>query len=523
MNATQPNSLCEAVGATGDSPRDPAGRAVPTGTSPRDPPGRSGEANAASAAHDSTAALTPVTLTAEQTRKLDALAEDMRRKAEARARNSERNERSARETGIPLSVIDLDVVQFAMIAGFVGDRDNLECSPARRRSSPPSMLRAMLLGDGAANGEQHRAGKPNYERVPSYYVIADDAHRADETARTAALHAHVGERCAEFSRAMRVAILRETDELARNDVILERADLIDIDAFRATCERTLDFYVDEMMDAVDDADRVSIAHQLRAVKTALVAFLPIHEYATIARSLHRRLSRDDDVTPNGPQRPLGSINIAKLALTTIDRWLLRREDDDDDDYKEEGDDGGALDDVERLRLSTIVAQYTRDPQLVPFSMRRLIRRCCTPLIFFVHAREIIDRAIVGPYRHDPVGFLYDANYYVLNDVVDSVRLWTLDADATSLTEHLRDGLYHYYRRAFRAAFLRRCVRVSVRAWSGAETQSIGAARTPAAKPIGRQASAAKPIDRWRVVLQSLVWMLDGTAEDRPLRPDGRSA
>lgn len=390
-------------------------------------------------------------LSDEQLSKLQKLENEMIAKNERTEKNAERNKRTSLRTGIPLSVVDTDVVQMGIFLGLFNDRSYIE-NDARSSTEQqrPKNLITSIFNAATGAAVSGKATTTRDDRVPAHFTrhasAANDSaetHRRLVSDRCDAFSQFVAKRIGEHLTTLRDVVAIGYDEsIAGNATNVEefRRCVADARESLMICARELATRDDDDDDDHDDCARlgtVSIPNQLRALRRVALATLPIGEYLRALKSEWTASSSSSD-DAKGVAIP--------LLYDDVDRILLLQP----------GFARARPDDSQLLAVhqACVIDRYVRDPSLHRFDATVFARRVCTPALIFFDVRHVVEISLTGPYNHESICYVDYDNYYLLDDVMPAkdgryVRVWVRDASARRFATDLGYALRRYCARTLR--------------------------------------------------------------------------
>lgn len=386
-----------------------------------------------------TTTTTTMELTKEQKDKLAKLELEMSRKKEYEEKNRAKNIATSKRTGIPVDVVDIDVVRYGIVLGLIRSKDALE---GISESSERFRLLDMFFNDdgdfdffggkrGGCNPKQ-KMSQIDYSVVPAYYARA--SQRVSEEEKIQYHRQFVQLECEKFDGF--VADNLRNDLKSINDHVSVTLERLTIDSFVSNVKETIEV----VMESLEDEDDQELWDQLTVLRNSLLGPLTVCEYKTLVVD-HVNVLRKYKKKHRKILNHLSSID-AKLSLYS--GFATRR------------DQPGASN-VFRVRRELEIRNHLKDPELKPFSIDYVINQCNVPSMLFVPVQEILEKGLIGPYRNNPIGWLAqtgDYAFYILKDIVppQGIRLWVMDTHLALVSEKLRAEVSKYCVKLFRVYY-----------------------------------------------------------------------
>lgn len=343
-------------------------------------------------------------LTPEQETKLKKLELEMEAKKKYEETSLDRRLAISKRTGVPVNLVDTDVVKIGSLLGLIKNIANREGSTD---TEPDVSLLDLLL-----NGFGDSATSYDYSKIPPYYSFAPLKH--SEADRLCYHQNFVKEACSEYCRFV--------DELLENECKLIEP-YLSLSLQDKTIEQfieTVTENMDALMEMLLEEDSQECWTRLTLLRGALLGPLSICNYKTlVSNQVVQLLTRYDQ-----------SVVFQTLSPTETLLTLFP------------GFNPNAAFDTERVQNSLTIRAYTRNPELVCFDFASIKKECCTPSLLLVSIGYILTRGIVGPYQNNPIGFA-NRRYYILKGITGGVRIWVHDKNLELFSKELRDAMVGY--------------------------------------------------------------------------------
>jgi len=358
-------------------------------------------------------------LTVEQIEKLRKLDEEMKRRIERKEKNRITHEASSLATGIPINIVDMDVIKIGTLLGIIKKKSILE----GKEPNTGSLLN-ILLGSGNDFNIDRSNIPVGFKNAPDIYSEADKISHHQE---------YVQKQCEYFSNMTMQMITQEIKNISKCFAFnLETATL---ENFKTSCYDTVDTILDEICDDDDD----ELWNSLKITRNALLGVVNICEYKKILNHNIIRLTN----AGKSYTRILKNLSVNDVRLILCRKSLTQIK--------------GPLtyEDSNRLIREIEIRSYMKPPELKVFNFNDIIKHCCIPSLMCVPLNIVIEHGLVGPYRNNSIGYLMlDSkspwSFYNLKCInEDGSRLWVLDNKLWMFTENMITALTTYMIKIFR--------------------------------------------------------------------------
>jgi hypothetical protein len=367
-------------------------------------------------------------LTAEQKEKLRKLDEEMQRKKEHDEKNRTRREASSKATGIPMDIVDMDVIKVGTLLGLIKKKSILE---GKEPDTTVSFLNMFLGGEDEFKIDRSNIPS-NFRNAPTIVTEADKINYHQQ---------YVQQQCQHLSSITMELIKQEMTNI--NSYISVNLESNTIDNLKTACVETLDVLLEELCEDGEDDDE--LWSTLSVVRNALLGAIDVCEYKKILNK-HIVMLRK---AGKAHARILGHLSVNDVRLSLYKGCLTQTK--------------GPLTQEDSMRLSREIELrcYMKPPELKPFDFDDIVRHCCIPSLVCVPVDEVIERGLVGPYRNNPIGYLNLGgaknttpwSFYNLKSInPDGVRLWVLDNTLWVLTDNMISTMTAYMIKNFRTFY-----------------------------------------------------------------------
>lgn len=365
-------------------------------------------------------------LTAEQKEKLHKLDEEMKRKKEHDEKSRTRREASSKATGIPVDIVDMDVIKVGTLLGLIKKKSILE---GKEPDTTGSLLKMFLGGEDEFKIDRSKIPQ-NFRNAP---IIATEADKISYHQQ------YVQQQCQHLSVITMSLIKQEMSNI--NSHISVNLESNTIDNFKTVCVETIDVLLEELCEEDDDDELWST---LSIVRNALLGVVDICEYKKLLNE-HIVMLRK---AGKAHARILGHLSINDVRLSLYRGCLTQTK--------------GPLTPEDSIRLSREIELrcYMKPPELKPFNFDDIVRHCCIPSLVCVPVDEVVEKGLIGPYRNNSIGYLNLGrnkntpwSFYNLKSInPDGVRLWVLDHTLWVFTDNMISTMTAYMVKIFRTFY-----------------------------------------------------------------------
>ena len=366
-------------------------------------------------------------LTAEQKEKLRKLDEEMKRKKEHDDKSRTRREASSKATGIPVDIVDLDVIKIGTLLGLIKKKSILE---GKEPDTTGSLLNLFLGGEDEF--------KIDRSKIPQNFRNA--LTLATEADKISYHQQFVQQQCQHLSAITMSLIKQEMTNITSH--ISVNLESNTIDNLKTACVETIDVLLDELCEDGEDDDE--LWSTLSTVRNALLGVVDICEYKKILNE-HIVMLRK---AGKAHSRILGHLSVNDVRLSLYRGCLTQTK--------------GPLtpEDSNRLSREVVLRCYMKPPELRPFDFDDIVRHCCIPSLVCIPVDEVIEHGLVGPYRNNSIGYLnvkdkssMPWSFYNLKSInPDGARLWVLDNKLWVLTDNMISTMTAYMIKIFRTFY-----------------------------------------------------------------------
>jgi hypothetical protein len=368
------------------------------------------------------------TLTDEQKEKIRKLDEEIKAKQEYENKNRPRKEESSKATGIPINMVDMDVVKIGILLGLIK-------KPSQRDTKNTNTLLNLILGTDT-DTDTYKIDKTQF---PSHYRNAPKC--VGESEKTQYIEKCVQTQSTVYSSVVNTIIKKGLAEIRKYmHINLQKWSLPD---FVLVVQEMLEVILEDLLEN-DDEEIWQIFNTLRKV---LLGPLNICQYKSMAVQSITRLREAKKTHSSIIQ-----------ALSTVEKRLILYPSClsiDTNSFNEQ--------DAEQLKTELFLRNYNADPELKPFNINTIVFQCCTPLLLFVPINIVLENSILNPYMNNAIGYLKLSDeignpwsFFVLDKIIDGkIRLWVLDTQLLYFIRNLKNKVMPYLTELFKI-FYKEC-------------------------------------------------------------------
>lgn len=365
-----------------------------------------------------------MSLTHEQKEKLQKLEKEIKLKREYEIKSLPRKEASSKATGIPIDIIDMDVIKIGTILGLIKKKSVLE---GKEPNTTNSLLDLFIGSDDDT--------KIDYSNIPPHY--RNTQQKVSELEKIQYHQQFVQQQCTYFSEISMNTIKTQLN-LIKKYISINLEELT-ISNFVTIVTDNMDVIFDELIES-DDSELWTILSTLR---NSLLGPLNVCEYKKIIADQIVILRKHNKSHKN----ILNHLSLIEARLILYPGGL-----------NTQTGPGGPLCDSDFTKLMNELQfrTYTKNPKLEPFDVEDILRHCCTPSLLNLPLEVVVKISLLGPYMNNSIGYLNNLlnntpltgtpssrhvagsgpqgatavdpwSFYVLSGInSDGSRLWVLD-------------------------------------------------------------------------------------------------
>lgn len=362
-------------------------------------------------------------LTDEQRERLRKLDEEM----ENRKKNQAKREETSKKMGIPIDVVDMDVIKIGIMLGLIKKRSpNGTCDTGR------SPILDLILGENT--------DALDTSLVPRYYNTSP--RTVSETSKIQHQQNHVQKQAELFSQLTTNSIKLSIEKIRK--CVYFNIETWTVENFKNGCLDAMDAIIDNIIEDEDvgSDDGSEEWESLKVIRNCLFGFVNICEYRQILKDQILKLS----ASRQSHMKIIQNLSLLDRRLSLYSNSLTCS----NETFVEE--------DATRLLLELKMRAYTKNPILKPFNFNEFVQDCCTPALLCVPIDVVLNINLIGPYMNNSIGFLASSTnqhhtFYVLDKILpNGIRLWVMDIDLIQFCESLIKEFVLYLVKIFRTFY-----------------------------------------------------------------------
>jgi len=368
-----------------------------------------------------------LSLTHEQKEKLQKLEKEIQLKHEYEIKSLPRKEASSKATGIPIDIIDMDVIKIGILLGLIKKKSILEGKEANTTSS----LLDLFIGS------DDKTKNIDYSNIPPHY--RNTQQKVSESEKIEYHQQFVQQQCNYFSEITMNTIKTQLNLIQK--YILINLEELTISNFVTIVTDNMDVVFEELLESGD----LELWTVLSVLRNSLLGPLNICEYKKIIVD-QIVILRKHNKTHKNILNHLSLIE-ARLILYPSGLNILN----------------GPLcnNDFTKLINELQFRTYTKNPKLQPFDVEDILKHCCTPSLLNLPLDIVVKISLLNPYMNNSIGYLNNlpksqGSFYVLSSInSDGSRLWVLDYKIKTFSMIFIKSVTQYLIKIFRT-FYKEC-------------------------------------------------------------------
>lgn len=386
-----------------------------------------------------------LSLTNEQKEKLQKLEEEIELKRKYEIKSLPRKEASSKATGIPIDIIDMDVIKIGTLLGLIKKKSILE---GKEPNTTNSLLNLFI-------GSDSESTNIDYSKIPPHY--RNTQQKVSESEKIQYHQEFVQQQCTYFSEITMHTIKTQL-ALIQNHISINLEELT-ISNFITVVKDNMEVIFDELIEN-EDSELWTI---LSILRNSLLGPLNVCEYKKIIadqivilrkhNKSHKNILHHLSLIEARLILYPGGLNIIKGPLCDSDSAKL----------------------INELQFRT----YTKNPKLEPFDIDDTLRHCCTPSLLNLPLDIVVKISLLGPYMNNSIGYLNNVlgsepgesarrvnnnneepshrgsiwSFYVLSCInSDGSRMWVLDYKIKTFSIIFMKSVTKYLIKIFRTYY-----------------------------------------------------------------------
>ena len=326
--------------------------------------------------------------------------------------------KTAEKTGIPENIATLDVVKIAMMLGLIK-------SKAIRDGKEPDKTFSILDLFKPQAAPKYEKRSVNFKEIPFYFSHSSDMILEEE--KLAIISKKVKDECEHMAKSMALVIKSYKEFLSKKMVFTIDQD--NIESFKHEAISIINDLIDDIFDDGEGLDE--ILELISILRNHLLGIIPMKSYKKLVKS-HIALMRKLDLDNSKILSYLSGID---ALLVVYENFHLL------ESFQHE-----------KMFLYIQIRCFTKDQHIQKFSPLEIESELCIPSLVFIHAQDVIQYGLIGPYNNNSIGYL-KGNFYILKEIKNDVRLWVIDNNLTKTTDWLRKVVSGYIVSAFKTLYV----------------------------------------------------------------------
>lgn len=365
-------------------------------------------------------------LSEEQKEKIKKLEKELHDKKEYEKKHKHRKEETSKLHGIPIDVVDMDVIKIGILLGLIQKKNN------RENGVKNNTLLELLLGE-----DQKEVDVTKFD---SHYRNARRYVDEDKKMQFISQHVH---KQSEFYADMINTIIRDSLHQVKQvvEINLQHSTLQD---FKTIVQDVLEITLDELVENKNAVKQDWIT--MNTVRRVLLGPLDVCEYKklllTCCEKLYASGKNYNDI--------INSLSTIEKRMILFPRCLSKKTN------------PFTTQDAVQLKNELLIRNYNKDPKMLPFDLHTFVYHCCTPLLLMVPIDVILKYSLLNPYLNNSIVYLKlessengsdPWSFYILKTITDEkVRLWVLDNKLFRFIGILRSRMLRYLVNMFKVFY-----------------------------------------------------------------------
>lgn len=345
-------------------------------------------------------------LTPEQEIKLVELEKELLQKKIYDEKNHHRLLEVSKQTGIPYSLVDSDVVKIGSMLGLIRSRRDDD-------DAKGDNLMDILFGC------DDKPTRLDYSNVPPYFTFSRS--KVTEQEKLDYHKETVKHACNTYYTFINKVLQNECKSLDK--YITFSNNQPSTDEFTETVKESMEAVFEMLLEEEDD----DLWEQLKVTRNSLLCVISLCDYKRIVSLQVSALLTKY------------TIDIIFNNMSYIDAKLTLFPNCEDCEDKTQ---------LSKLLNAIVVRSYTKDPELKAFSMECVTKECLTPIYMFLPIERVFHYFIMGPYNNNAIGYL-KPNYYILKSINSGIRMWIMDDMLSMFSEEIRTRTLNYCEKLYK--------------------------------------------------------------------------
>lgn len=358
-------------------------------------------------------------LSDQQKIKIKSLEKELEDKKTNEEKNKERKEATSLDTGIPYSLVDMDVIKIATMVGMIKSKSVLE---GKKKDTSMSLIDMLFCFGG--NTQQSTSSIPFYYK-PASKVVSDQV-KMDYHSQ------YIQTECSKFTK-LYVSHIQHHLAKIRKTTIMD-IDKLTISSYIETCKSTMNMMMEFLEDETDKKEIDDLVCIISTIRNSLFGPMTIQDYIELVKTQVVSFKK---------------FKVSKKIITKYLSWL----DSMFTMYPGFHHHAPTEIDIKCIHQELEFRCHQNDPILKPFNMYHITRECCTPSLTCIDIEHMLTKCFIGPYHNNPVVYLpLDGSqwaFYVLKEIKNKTRLWVIDHSLVRTSDEVGTVLMAYMTQMFK--------------------------------------------------------------------------
>ena len=336
-------------------------------------------------------------------------------------------------TGIPYSLVDMDIIKMAIMLGIIKNKAVLE----GKETDNSSTFLDVLMGGGGASSD---TSTESVVAIPFYYkpfphAVTNDVKMDYEKKKIQNIFKTL--------LAIEGKYMVESVQHLQSRVFI-KVNKFDMNEHVKTCINTLNMLIMSLEDETHKQDIVDILTTISMVRLTLFPPLGMAKYSSL---LTDHLDKLKQLRIN--------TKLVCASLSWVDNFITGR--------------CRQLMECVPLSLKPLLEQellfrrYEHSKVLTSFHITDIVTRCCVPSLLVLPVETILSLCFIGVYGNNPIVYVpfkgridpEPWSFYILKEDVGMHRIWVIDHYLIKTTEEIRKHLIYYIIEMFTKLYSRK--------------------------------------------------------------------
>lgn len=341
-------------------------------------------------------------LTLEQEVNLKKIEQEQQNKVARREKNKHVYEKRSIETGIPLNLIDLDVIKIGTFLGLIKKKELM-------------YDKTYKFIDIIFDNQEPIHRPLNFKQLDKLVTENDKIEYQQKC---------VSQQSFKFYTLMQSYTSNKLKFIQQHVNIDVPTD--DIESFKDIIVATIDVFVDEIEES-EPVEKTNLWYIIKQLRSILLGLMNIEEYKKLVCK-HVKLFYNDE------------------SFSDLERLIIMHQ----------PPTHLAKEDVTKLLQELWISRFKTNPQLVVFDTN-MIKKCLIPSLLVISIQKVLSTILISPY-HNAIGYLNIADgrdkwsFFTLKSIENKTRLWVVDNGLHFFTQYVINNMTTYITHLFRTYY-----------------------------------------------------------------------